>query len=83
MSSTPRSSNVASPEGEGNGEQLLRRREAARYLATSLRWLEGRSDIPVVNLAGTASRRPMLRYRKRDLDRFIARHSRPNDEERR
>lgn len=80
MSSTTRSTTLTSAVAESNAERLFRRSEAAHYLGVSLRWLEGRSDIPAVNLARAASRRAMLRYRRSDLDQFIARHSKPDYE---
>ena len=80
MSSTTRNTKLTSPVAESNAERLFRRSEAAHYLGVSLRWLEGRSDIPAVNLARAASRRAMIRYRRSDLDQFIARHANPDDE---
>ncbi len=75
MQSTSRISNLASFDADDNSERLLRRREAAAFLGVSLRWLENRKDIPVVNLARAASRRAMLRYRRSDLQKFVARHN--------
>lgn len=51
--------------------KMLRLSEAAEYLGVSPRWLEGNPEIPRVNLA-TAGRRPMWRYRLRDLDEHTA-----------
>ena len=63
---------IAPPNEDRNGEQLLTRRQAAGYLAVSSRWLEGRSDIPVVDIASPKSRKAMPRYRQSDLDRCFA-----------
>lgn len=75
MDRISRSSKLA-PSGNGdNGERLLRRKEAAAFLGVSLRWLESRRDIPVVDLAGAQSRRAMPRYRESDLRAFVAAHN--------
>lgn len=53
-------------------DTLLNKREAAAYLKVSIRWLETNPDIPKVNLARLASKRAIIRYRKSDLDSYIA-----------
>ncbi len=72
MDRISRSSKLASPRIEDNGDRLFNRREAAALLGVSLRWLESRKDIPAVNLASAVSRRAMPRYRESDLRAFIA-----------
>lgn len=75
MDRISRTSKLASPRIEDNGNRLLRRREAAAFLGVSLRWLESRKDIPVVNLASAVSRRTMPRYRESDLRAFVDAHN--------
>lgn len=53
-------------------DALLNKQEAAEYLKVSIRWLETNPDIPKVNLARPGSRRAIIRYRKSDLDSYIA-----------
>ena len=67
MDRISRSSKIARSGNGDNGDRLLRRKEAAAFLGVSLRWLENRKDIPVVDLAGSHSRRAMPRYREADL----------------
>jgi hypothetical protein len=58
---------------EGNGsDAFFTPREAAAYLRVSLRHLQGRTDIPVSNIAPATSRRRMMRYRRSELDRLGA-----------
>jgi predicted DNA-binding transcriptional regulator AlpA len=58
--------------------ELLRQPEAAEYLGVSTRYLRYRSDIPVVLLPGHGEKgRPLLRYRRRDLDTWIERVNNP------
>ena len=45
--------------------------EAAEYLRMSARALQNRADIPRVDISAPGSDRPMWRYRKVDLDRFL------------
>ncbi len=52
-------------------DPLLKPRDAARYLAMSIRQLSDRPDIPRVDTARSGARRRQIRYRKSDLDRFI------------
>jgi len=72
MDGISRSSKLTLSGNGDNGDRLLRRREAAAFLGVSLRWLENRHEIPVVNLAKAPSRRAMPRYRESDLRAFIA-----------
>jgi hypothetical protein len=51
---------------------LLRPKEAAAYLAVSLRALQSRADIPRVDMSPPGSERAMWRYCRADLDRLIA-----------
>jgi hypothetical protein len=51
---------------------LLTSRQAAAYLAISLRALQSRADIPRVNIAPPGSERAMWRYCRADLDQLIA-----------
>lgn len=51
---------------------LLTSKQAAAYLAISLRALQGRADIPRVNIAPPGSERAMWRYCRADLDQLIA-----------
>jgi hypothetical protein len=46
--------------------------EAATYLRMSPRALQDRADIPRCNIAAPGADRPMWRYRKIDLDAFLA-----------
>ena len=46
--------------------------EAAAYLRISPRALQDRADIPRCDIAAPGASRPMWRYRKLDLDRFLA-----------
>ena len=55
-----------SPDG------YMSRVEAAGYLDVSVRFLEGNASIPKVNLAGPGSKRATWRYRKSDLDDWMA-----------
>lgn len=61
-----------------NGDRLLTRKEAAAYLRTSVRWLEGQRAIPALNIAAPNSRRAMIRYRQSDLDRHFESRSNPS-----
>ena len=52
--------------------ELLRQPEAAEYLGVSVRYLRQRTDVPVILLPGHGDKgRPLLRYRRRDLDAWI------------
>jgi hypothetical protein len=50
----------------------LSRAEAATYLGVSVRRLEGDPSIPKFNVAGPRSKRATWRYRKTDLDSWMA-----------
>ncbi len=51
---------------------LLSRREAAAYLALSIRRLEGDPTIPKINVASAGARKPSWRYERQALDAWIA-----------
>jgi hypothetical protein len=51
---------------------LLTSKQAAAYLAISLRALQSRADIPRVDMSPPGSERAMWRYCRADLDRLIA-----------
>lgn len=51
---------------------LLRPKEAAAFLAISLRALQSRADIPRVDMSPPGSERAMWRYRRADLEQLIA-----------
>ena len=55
-----------------NADALFRPKEAARFLAISLRALQGRADIPRVDMSAPGSSRAMWRYRRADLEQLIA-----------
>jgi hypothetical protein len=52
---------------EHHGERYFTPDEAAEYLKVTARWLRERSDVPAV-LMGHKT----VRYRQRDLDRWMA-----------
>jgi len=56
-----------------DADSLLVSKDAAKFLAISLRLLQSRADIPRVNVSPPGSERPMWRYRRGDLIEFIAR----------
>jgi hypothetical protein len=49
----------------------LTRHEAASYLGVSLRWLEGNTSLPKVDIAQPGAKRPTWRYRIADLDAWM------------
>ncbi len=51
---------------------VLTPREAAAYLRMSERGLQDRADIPRVDIAAPGTERAMWRYRRADLETFIA-----------
>jgi hypothetical protein len=51
---------------------LLTTHDAALYLSVSRRWLEEQADIPRIDISGQGYGRPMWRYERSTLDRFIA-----------
>jgi hypothetical protein len=55
-----------SPDG------YLSRAEAAAYLGVSLRRLEGDSSVPKFNVARLGAKRATWRYRRADLDEWMA-----------
>ena len=55
-----------SPDG------YMSRAETATYLGVSLRRLEGDPSIPKFNIAGPGSKRATWRYRRIDLDEWMA-----------
>ena len=63
---------ASAPAPESGGDALITRKEAADYLRVSVRWLEGCPDIPRVDLARPSAKRATIRYRKSDLDAYIA-----------
>lgn len=74
MVANTRQRNLASANDLRNAadSQLVTRREAARILAVSLRWLEATHDVPKVNIARPGAKRPTYRYRLADLSAFGA-----------
>lgn len=62
---------------------LLSVGEAAEYLGVSRRWLEGNSELAPVDLSTPGSTRPMLRYARAELDRYVALCARRSAERRR
>lgn len=62
----------ASPTGGVVAGPYLTTDEAAEYLGVSVRWLQGRPDIPRVNLGRPGAKRAMVRYRRTDLDSYMA-----------
>jgi hypothetical protein len=59
----------------------LSRADAAQYLGVSLRWLEASATIPKHNLGRPGGKKAMWRYRKSDLDRWIASRNQDDDYE--
>jgi len=57
----------------------LTRSDAAQYLGVSLRWLEANATIPKHNLGRPGGKKAMWRYRKSDLDRWIASRNQDDD----
>lgn len=51
----------------------LKAAEAAELLGVSRRWLEGNDEIRRIDISGPGRSRPMWRYRRRDLERFVER----------
>lgn len=51
---------------------VLTTAEAASYLRVSVRALQDRADIPRVDIAAPGSRKAQWRYRRPDLERFVA-----------
>jgi hypothetical protein len=50
----------------------LTRNEAAAYLGVSIRRLEGDSSVPKFNVAAPGAKRATWRYRRLDLDEWMA-----------
>jgi hypothetical protein len=55
--------------------EYLTAAEAAAYIRVSLRWLQSTRAVPRVNLAAPGAYRAMWRYKRVDLDDYMARHA--------
>lgn len=54
-----------------NPAEYVSRKDAARLVGVSVRWLESQSAIPKINLAAPGARRATWRYSRRDLIAFM------------
>jgi hypothetical protein len=55
-----------------SGAEVFTLEEAAVYLRMSPRALQDRADIPRCDISAPGAARPMWRYRRTDLDAFLA-----------
>lgn len=76
MTSSPNNAG-GNADGSASPRVYLKRQEAASYLSVSLRWLEGNQDIPKIDLARPGSTRSMWRYKRSDLDAWLAAKAHP------
>jgi|GEM_PF-6957088 hypothetical protein len=54
-----------------NPAEYVSRKDAAKLVGVSVRWLESQTAIPKINLAGPGARRATWRYSRRDLIAFM------------
>lgn len=54
-----------------NPAEYVSRKEAARLVGVSVRWLESQATIPKINLASPGARRATWRYSRHDLIAFM------------
>lgn len=62
---------LSNTTGWRNPAEYFSRRDAAKFVGVSVRWLESQTAIPKINLARPGARRATWRYSRRDLIAFM------------
>jgi predicted DNA-binding transcriptional regulator AlpA len=77
--STQPAATVSTLPFQGTSERLLKSREVAEWLGVSMDWVQAHATrrsprIAAVRLGAGPTGRQMLRFRRSDIERFIAQH---------
>jgi len=78
MRQSPDEGNIKPAGGERNAlrDALLTIKQAAALLSMSVRTLQARRDIARLDVRPPGSKRPMIRYRRDDINAYIASRTR-------